>query len=195
MVLSQSSVRRCVDMQRLFSAEGPWPAPWMERVLPQVVRLTAHAAERTIFTRFLTPRSADEMPGMWRAYYQKWSNVTRDQLDPAILDLMRALARFVPPAHVFDKFVFSVFATGELHTLLHSRNVDTLVISGSETDVCVASTVLDAIDLGYRVVVVRYGVCSSSDESHDALLGLYENRFAVQVTVAMVDEVIDGWRL
>ena len=25
----------CLDMQRLFSFEGPWPTPWMERVLPK----------------------------------------------------------------------------------------------------------------------------------------------------------------
>ena len=28
-----SAVLLCVDMQRIFSSEGPWPTPWMERVL------------------------------------------------------------------------------------------------------------------------------------------------------------------
>ena len=32
--LTERSVHLCVDMQRIFSADGPWPAPWMERVLP-----------------------------------------------------------------------------------------------------------------------------------------------------------------
>ena len=39
--------------------------------------------------------------------------------------------------------------------------------SGSETDVCVLATVLDAVDIGYRVIVVRDAICSSSDEGHD----------------------------
>jgi nicotinamidase-related amidase len=30
-----------------------------------------------------------------------------------------------------------------------------LTVTGSETDVCVLATVLDAVDLGYRVIVVR----------------------------------------
>ena len=30
--LTERSVHLCVDMQRIFSADGPWPAPWMERV-------------------------------------------------------------------------------------------------------------------------------------------------------------------
>ena len=33
----------CVDMQVLFSAEGPWPTPWMERVLPTVTRIAERA--------------------------------------------------------------------------------------------------------------------------------------------------------
>ena len=32
--LTERSVHLCVDMQRIFSADGPWPAPWMEKVLP-----------------------------------------------------------------------------------------------------------------------------------------------------------------
>jgi hypothetical protein len=32
--LTERSVHLCVDMQRIFSAEGPWPTPWMDRVLP-----------------------------------------------------------------------------------------------------------------------------------------------------------------
>jgi nicotinamidase-related amidase len=38
---------------------------------------------------------------------------------------------------------------------LQERNADGLIVSGAETDVCVLSTVLDAVDLGYRVIVVK----------------------------------------
>ena len=195
MLQPENTIHLSIDMQRLFAAEGPWPTPWMERVLPKVVKLAEHAPARTVFTRFLTPRSPEEMPGMWKEYYRKWQNVTRERIDPKMLDLMPVLERFAPPAQVFDKFVYSAFATGELHQMLRARNVDTLIISGSETDVCVASTVLSALDIGYRVIVARDAICSSSDESHDALLSLYEKRFSVQVAVAEVDDVLARWRL
>lgn len=29
------TVHLCLDMQRLFGRDGPWPTPWMERVLPK----------------------------------------------------------------------------------------------------------------------------------------------------------------
>jgi nicotinamidase-related amidase len=184
----------CVDVQRLFSSEGPWPLAWMERVLPKVAKLVEHAPTRTIFTRFLTPESAEDMPGQWRVYYSKWSNVTRQRLDSRLLNLMPELERHIPPAAVFDKFVYSAFASSELREFLRRNSVDTLIVSGSETDVCVLSTMLAAIDHGYRIVMARDAVCSSSDASHDAIIGLFHRRFHVQVEVAEVAEILDAWR-
>lgn len=171
----------CLDMQRLFAADGPWPTPWMEKVLPAVARLAERAGERTIFTRFLTPRTPEDAGGMWRAYYQKWHHATANAIDPAMLDLVPDLQRFAPPAEIFDKYTYSAFSDGRLHERLRRDAVTSLVITGAETDVCVLSTVLGAIDLGYRVVIAQDAICSSSDESHDALIALYRRRFSVQI--------------
>jgi len=74
------------------------------------------------------------------------------------------------------------------------RHVNTLIVSGGETDVCVLSTVLSAIDLGLRIVLVEGALCSSSDKSHDAILGLYRKRFDIQVGVASLEEILSNWR-
>jgi nicotinamidase-related amidase len=166
----------------------------MERVLPQVVKLVERAPSRTIFTRFLTPRSAEDMPGQWRLYYSKWSNVTRERLDNGLLRLVPQLEPYVPPAAVFDKQVYSAFAGPPLREYLQRASIDTLIVSGSETDVCVLSTILDAVDLGYRVIMARDAVCSSSDASHDAIVDLFHRRFDVQVEVAEVAEILEAWR-
>ena len=42
---------------------------------------------------------------------------------------------------------------------------------------CVLATVLDAVDIGYRVIVVREAVCSPPDEGHDMLMRLYHTRY------------------
>ena len=57
----------CIDMQRLFSDEGPWPMAWMPRVTPKVAHPVARAPERTIFTRFIPPEKPEDAPGRWRA--------------------------------------------------------------------------------------------------------------------------------
>ena len=80
------------------------------------------------------------------------------------------------------------------NTALRRSGVDTLVVTGAETDVCVLATVLGAIDLGYRTVVVTDALGSSSDESHDALMGLYHERFSQQVETADSAEILAAWR-
>ena len=86
--LDASAIHLCVDMQRLFSAQGPWPTPWMARVLPAVLAMVEHAPAKTVFTRFIPPLTAADAPGRWQAYYRKWAAVTRERIDPALLDLL-----------------------------------------------------------------------------------------------------------
>lgn len=69
-----------------------------------------------------------------------------------------------------------------------------MIVTGSETDVCVLATVLDAVDLGYRVIVVRDAVCSSSDEGHEALLELYHRRYSEQIETADAEQILSRWK-
>lgn len=43
------------------------------------------------------------------------------------------------------------------------------------------ATIMGAIDLGYRVVIVADAICSGAVSTHDAMLGIYESRFGTQV--------------
>jgi nicotinamidase-related amidase len=67
-------------------------------------------------------------------------------------------------------------------------------ISGSETDVCVLATLLSAVDLACRVIVVRDAMCSSSDEGHDMLMRLYHTRFSEQIETADAEAVLSRWQ-
>jgi len=69
-----------------------------------------------------------------------------------------------------------------------------LIISGSETDVCVLATILDAVDRGFRVIVVEDALCSSSNEGHVALMTLYRTRFTDQIELLTLDVVLELWR-
>jgi nicotinamidase-related amidase len=62
--LTDRRVHPRADMQRSFSAEGPWPTPWVDGVLPVVAALANRHPERTVFTRFVPPERPDQMPGM-----------------------------------------------------------------------------------------------------------------------------------
>jgi nicotinamidase-related amidase len=174
------------------TARGRRPG-WKELVLPVVASLAGRHPERTLFTRFIPPERPDELPGMWQRYYTRWRLATREHLDLDLLELMPPLAALCPPAADIDKTRYSGFAEPKLLAHLREREADALIISGSETDVCVLATVLSAVDLGYRVIVVRDAVCSSSDEGHDMLLRLYHTRFSEQIETADAATILSRW--
>ncbi|ACS61188.1 cysteine hydrolase family protein [Rhizobium leguminosarum] len=180
----------CVDMQRMFAEDTPWHVAWMARISPQIEELAGRHPSRTIFTRFLPPERADDMPGKWRDYYQKWWMMTGEHLPRGFIDLAPSLASLVPPARHFDKRTYSPWIDGRLHPILQSERVDTLVITGGETDVCVLATTLGAIDLGYRVIVLNDAVCSGADDTHDASLELLHDRFSVQLELMDTEEFL-----
>jgi nicotinamidase-related amidase len=191
--LSGRTTHLCIDMQRLFAEETPWHTPWMERILPVVVRIAEAHPEQTVFTRFIPPRHPDEMRGSWRRFYRRWAELTLERIDPGLLELVPPLARLVPPAAVIDKRVYSPFSEQSIWRVLRKRQSDTLVITGAETDICVLAAVLNAVDYGFRVVLATDAICSSSDSTHDALMTLYRNRFSEQIETVTSDAILGAW--
>ena len=192
--LPENTIHLCVDMQNVFAEDTPWYAPWMKRVLPVVEKIAAHRPERTIFTRFIPPARPDDVHGSWRRYYERWTEMTRSRLDPELLELVGPLRRLAPPARVLDKPFYSPFHATTLARTLMDEGCDALVVSGAETDMCVLAAVLDAVDLGLRVVLATDAICSSSDETHDALMTLYHRRFSQQVEPAEAEVILAAWR-
>jgi nicotinamidase-related amidase len=177
--LTDRTAHICIDMHNVFAEETPWHTPWMPRVLPVVTRIAERHPSQTVFTRFIPPRRPDRMPGGWQRYYERWRELTLERIDPRLIELVPPLAAPAPRAEVIGKRVYSPFSEPELSDLLRRRGIESLVITGAETDVCVLAAVLDAVDLGYRVVVLATDALrSSSDATHDALLTLYRNRFS-----------------
>jgi nicotinamidase-related amidase len=191
--LNDRTIHLCIDMQNLFADATPWHTPWMKRVLPVVVRVAEAHTKQTVFTRFIPARDPDEMPGSWRQFYRRWAELTLDRIDPRWLELAPPLARLAPPATVIDKRVYSPFTERGLWNALRQSRAETLVITGAETDMCVLAAVLDAVDHGYRVVLAIDALCSSSDETHDALMTLYHERFGEQIETAESGEILAAW--
>ena len=186
-------VHVCVDMQRMFGEGTEWALPWMKRVLPNIVKICEAHAARTVFTRFIPARRPGNGQGTWRRYYERWASMTIERVGADMIELAPELSRFVPPAETVDKPVYSPWLGSDLRARLQVRNADTLVVTGGETDVCVLSTVLGAVDFGYRTIIAQDALCSSSDEQHDALLDLYGNRYGQHIETATTEEILERW--
>jgi nicotinamidase-related amidase len=118
--------------------------------------------------------------------------MTLARVDKLQVDLVPELARYVPPANLFDKRTYSPWLSGQLNAALTTSGIDTLIVSGGETDVCVLATVFGAVDYGYRTIVVTDAVCSSSDDTHDAMQLFFSQRLSQQVETAETAEILEA---
>jgi len=191
--LTSRAAHLCVDVQNVFLEPTPWHVPWLARILPAIEAVVALHPERNIFTRFIPPRRTEDLPGMWQHYYRRWPQMLGDRLDPHLLQLVPSLEAIAALGAVFDKPVYSPFANPLLLRHLRERHIDSLIITGVETDVCVLSAVLSAVDEGLRVVLVKDALGSSSDATHDALLQLYATRLNTQIELADAEMIAAIW--
>ncbi len=187
-MLTAKWLHLCVDVQRMFAENTPWRVSWMPKALDGILEVASRFPERTVFTRFIPPPSSADAPGMWSTYYEKWPMMTRTRLEPALVDLVSDLQRLVPPARIFDKATYSPWTNGRLHSTLSQQGIGTIVLTGGETDVCVLAAALGAIDLGYKVILLKDAVCSTADHTHDAAVELLGGRFSVQVELMLVEQ-------
>lgn len=78
-----------------------------------------------------------------------------------------------------EKSAPSAFFPGRspLPELLSERGTDTVVVTGTVTNVCCESTVRDASTLGYRVVLVADACAARNDQDHNASLHVVYRSF------------------
>ena len=119
--------------------------------------------------------------------------MTIDQLGSDMIGLVPDLAKYVPLARLLDKHVYSPWTGSDLHQQLRSAGIDTIIITGGETDICVMATMLGAIDWGFRTILVTDALCSSADETHDAMMDVYMNRFGEQVETVTTQTLLASW--
>ena len=78
----------------------------------------------------------------------------------------------LPHEIVIDKPGKGAFYATDLHSILINRGIDTLIVCGVTTEVCVHTTVREANDRGYRCVVPSDCCASYFPEFHLAALAM-----------------------
>jgi nicotinamidase-related amidase len=93
-----------------------------------------------------------------------------------------------PDEPVLVKKYASAFFGTDLVSRLNAAAIDTLVIAGCTTSGCVRATAVDAIQYGFRPVVVREAVGDRAQAAHEQSLFDLEQKYA---DVVDLDEVAD----
>jgi nicotinamidase-related amidase len=85
---------------------------------------------------------------------------------------------------------FSPFTGTDLDGLLRDRGIETVVVTGMSLNLGIPGTVIEAVNLGYRVVVVRDCVAGMPAEYGDSII---QNTLAMVATITTAALLTDAW--
>jgi biuret amidohydrolase len=91
------------------------------------------------------------------------------------------------------KTAFGAFTSSTLDETLRSMGIEQLLVTGISTNCCVSTTIRDAADLGYGVVVVEECTADYDRVTHEtAIKGLFFNFARVVLTVDDALQAVDA---
>jgi nicotinamidase-related amidase len=100
------------------------------------------------------------------------------------------ISALLPPERpAFDKMVFNLHDQGDIRAAVEAMGRDQFVLTGLETDVCVAHSALGLQEAGYRVAVVL-DACSTPPPHHDIAIARLRD---AGVTVTNVKSIYYDW--
>jgi len=170
-----------VDMQNFFCGEGfPLEVPLSRTIVPNINRL-ARAMRAAGGTVVWIQTSSAEALTRWANHHKymltpermktRLASLTETAEDFALFPALEAL----PGDLRVKKATYSAFMPGssDIETQLKSRGIDTVMITGTATNVCCESTARDAMLLDYRVMMISDGNATWTDEEHAATLNTF----------------------
>lgn len=83
---------------------------------------------------------------------------------------------------VIDKHVYSSFFETPLDTILRSHKVDTVILVGLHSHLCVRHTAADAFFRGYKIIIPEDGVDSFTEEDHKSGVAYIKEFYGATVT-------------
>jgi nicotinamidase-related amidase len=112
--------------------------------------------------------------------------LVRGEVGHDFIDTLRPLEKEI----VIDKPGYSAFPHTTLQQVLTKRGIETLILTGVTTEVCVSSTLRSAVDLGYRCITVSDASASGDPSLHKAALAMIGVEGGIFGEVATTSEVV-----
>ena len=176
-----------VDMSRAFTDPSTRVGAEQGETVDAIARVLAAVRERGDVPVFFTtmayePDGLDA--GMWGRKIPALLDLRMD--DPAAVEIDSRIAPRKGEIVLNKKFASAFFGT-PLASLLGTRGVDTVILTGCSTSGCIRATAVDAVSYGHRVVVPEECVADRAPEPHHANLFDIQSKYG---DVVGVDQVV-----
>ncbi len=184
-----------IDMQNYFVKQGHQSeVPLAREIVPNINRLGAELRRRgghVVWVR----NGTDDTRESWSNYHNYLQSPERAERRLKSMEVGEDgyeywhLNDIRPEDAQITKKRYSAFIrdSSNIERHLRERGIDTLLITGTATNVCCESTARDAMMLNFKVVMVADGLATHTDEEHNATLSNFYGQFG---DVQTVDEVL-----
>src|SRR6188474_3227804 len=168
-----------VDMQNGFMVPelGHAACKMAHEIVPNINRLAQAVRDTGGAVIWIQTAYTDETLTSWSTLYGMMKPAGRERRKFSLSRANKGYDIFsglkVEKADVIvEKNRYSAFIQGSsnIEEVLRSRGLDTLLITGTVTDVCCESTARDAMMRNFKVVMVSDGNAADNDEEHNATL-------------------------
>ncbi len=161
-----------------------------EEVIPNVQALLTCLREQQLQVIYTTVGSQTSDGA---DYLQMRNNAASERV-PALSVVGTPEHAIIPPLApkrgeiVLNKVSQGAFTSTGIDLILRNLGIDTLVIAGVHTNGCVETTARQAVDLGYKTLLVADATAAFDQESHDATLRTFRRSLG---RVANTQQVIE----
>jgi ureidoacrylate peracid hydrolase len=168
-----------VDMQNAFMLPGVAhsPCPTAQDIVPNINRLAEAVRATSGTVVWIKTTYTDETLQSWSSLYdmigpqrtaKRAEALTADSKGHEIWSALDVRAEDL----IVEKKRYSAFIQGssDLTAILRRRSIETLLITGTVTNVCCESTARDAMMLNFKTVMITDGNAAVTDEDHNASL-------------------------
>jgi len=171
-----------IDMLNDF-VTGALKCERAQKIIPNVKRLVESARKEGIPVIYSNDAhlQTDSELGKWGKHAMKGTKGAEviPQLTPEKKD------------YVLDKRVYSGFFEAGLDSLLRSLKVDTLILTGLHTNLCVRHTTADAFFRGYKIKIPKDATDAFTENAYKEGLQYLKEYYNAEITET--DKIIKEW--
>ena len=172
-----------VDLQNGFMAPGEVAEIGIAReIVPNVNRISTALRAAGGLVVYIQNTFDSVAVSTWSTFFEHFCSPERRR---------RMIETFSPGT--FGHALWPAPGASDLHAILQARDIDTLIVTGTATQVCCESTARDAMMLNYKVFFIADGNATFNDDEHNATLSAMAHAFCdvidTDTMVGMIERV------
>jgi nicotinamidase-related amidase len=166
-----------IDMLNAFTNENLPLGTNQEPQIEVINKVLADARKNKIPIFFITIYYDDKDLADAGIWFKKMKGLETLRANTFEVEIDSRIIRNQEEPIIRKKFASAFFGT-DLLTRLITKQIDTLILTGCTTSGCIRATTVDAIQYGFRPIVVEDAVCDRSDKAHQQSLTDIEAKYA-----------------